>query len=115
MYGLTKTTQKKFTEKLNVWYLTHKDFLNEKSISLIAGKEQFTHPRLRVAYRSLITNLPYLFTYKNEKDIVIHNTTNALDRGVFSPMKKLIKIHNGFTKNLKLKMVDDYLVSYNKI
>jgi len=42
---------------------------------------------------------------------VIHNTTNALDGGVFSPMKKLIKIHNGFTKNLKLKMVDDYLVS----
>jgi hypothetical protein len=45
---------------------------------------------------------------------MIHNTTNALDGGVLSPMKKLIKIHNGFTKNLKLKMVDDYLVSYKK-
>jgi hypothetical protein len=115
MYGLTRTTLKNFTEKLDVWYLAHKDFLNEKSISSITGKEQFTHPRLRAAYRSLITNLPYLFTYKSKKDIVIHNTTNALDGGVFSPMKKLIKIHNGFTKNLKLKMVDDYLVSYNKI
>jgi len=29
-------------------------------------------------------------------------------------MKKLLKIHNGFTKSLKLKMVDDYLVSYKK-
>ncbi|MCK5294444.1 MAG: hypothetical protein KAJ49_07325 [Arcobacteraceae bacterium] len=41
-------------------------------------------------------------------------TTNALDGGVFSPMKKLIKIHNGFTKSLKIKMVDDYLVNYKK-
>ncbi len=114
MYGLTKTTQKKFTEKLDIWYLKYKDFLDEKSISSITAKEQFTHPRIRAAYKSLITNLPYLFTYKNQKDIVIHNTTNALDGGVFSPMKKLIKIHNGFTKSLKIKMVDDYLLSYKK-
>jgi len=48
------------------------------------------------------------------KNIIIHNTTNSIDGGVFSPMKKLLKIHNGFTKSLKLKMVDDYLVSYKK-
>ncbi len=59
-----------------------------------------------------MTNLPYLFTYKNYKNITIHNTTNAIDGGLFSPMKKLLKIHNGFTKSLKLKMVDDYLVNY---
>jgi hypothetical protein len=114
MYGLTKTTLKHFTEKLDIWYLAYKIFLDEKSISSLTGKEQFTHPRIRSAYKSLLTNLPYLFTYKNEKNIVIHNTTNALDGGVFSPMKKLIKIHNGFTKNLKIKMVDDCLVSYKK-
>jgi hypothetical protein len=44
----------------------------------------------------------------------IQNTTNGLDGGVFSPMKKLFKIHNGFTKSLKLKMVDDYLLNYKK-
>ena len=44
----------------------------------------------------------------------IHNTTNSIDGGVFSPMKKLLKIHNGFTKSLKIKMVDDYLVNYKK-
>ena len=115
MFRLTTTTQKKFTEKLDVWYLIYKEFLDEKSISSFTGKEQFTHPRIRSAYKSLLTNLPYLFTYKNQKDIVIHNTTNALDGGVFSPMKKLLKIHNGFTKNLKIKIVDDYLVSYKKM
>ena len=114
MYRLTTTTQTIFTKKLNEWHEKHKAFLEEKSISTITGKEQFTHPRVRSAYRSLITNLPYLFTYKNEKNILIHNTTNAIDGGVFSPMKKLLKIHNGFTKSLKLKMVDDYLVCYKK-
>jgi len=29
-------------------------------------------------------------------------------------MKKLLKIHNGFSKSLKLKIVDDYLVRYKK-
>jgi hypothetical protein len=114
MYNLTTTNQKNFTIKLNDWYKIYKDFLDEKSISSSTGKLNFTHPRVRSAYRSLITNLPYLFTYKNYKNITIHNTTNSIDGGVFSPMKKLLKIHNGFTKSLKLKMVDDYLVSYKK-
>jgi len=114
MYNLTSTTQTIFTKKLEKWYQVHKEFLNEKSSSLITKKEHFTHPRIRSAYKSLITNLPYLFTYKNQKNITIHNTTNSIDGGVFSPMKKLLKVHNGFTKSLKIKMVDDYLVNYKK-
>ena len=55
-----------------------------------------------------------LFTYKKYPDLKIHNTTNAIDGGVFSPMKKLMNIHNGFTKSLKLKIVDFYLVYYHK-
>ena len=62
----------------------------------------------------MVTNSPYLFTHKRYKELKIQNTTNALDGGVFSPMKKLLKIHNGFTKSLKLKMVDEYLVTYKK-
>ena len=77
-------------------------------------KEAYTHQKLVSAYRSLKTNLPYLFTYKNHKEYKIHNTTNAIDGGVFSPMKKLLKIHNGFSKSLKLKMVDDYLTRNKK-
>lgn len=61
MYRLTTTTQAKFIEKLDICYLTHKTFLHEKSISSITGKEQFTHPRVRSEYRSLITNL-YAFS-----------------------------------------------------
>ncbi len=48
------------------------------------------------------------------KEYKMHNTTNAIDAGVFSPMKKLLKIHNGFTKSLQLKMLNDYLLSHKK-
>ena len=112
MYNLTSTTQTIFIKKLNEWHEKHKDFLAERTINPETLIESFTHQKLVSAYKSLVTHLPYLFTYKNEKSIKIHNTTNAIDGGVFSPMKKLLKIHNGFDKSLKLKMVDDYLVSY---
>ncbi len=44
----------------------------------------------------------------------IVNTTNALDSGVFTQFKKLTKLHQGITKSLKSKLIDDYLVNYNK-
>lgn len=114
MYNLTTTTETIFTKKLNEWYEKHKEFLAQKTIHPETNKESFTHYKLVAAYKSLKTNLPYLFTYKKHKNLNIPNTTNNLDGGVFSPMKKLIKIHNGFSKSLKLKMVDDYLLNYKK-
>ncbi|HFD14463.1 MAG TPA: hypothetical protein ENJ34_04075 [Epsilonproteobacteria bacterium] len=89
-------------------------FLAEKTLYESTGKEYPTHAKLVSAYKSLRTNLPYLFTHKKYKHLKIQNTTNGLDGGVFSPMKKLLKIHNRFTKSLKLKMVDDYLLNYKK-
>ena len=62
MYNLTVTNQNNFTKKLDEWYKKYKDFLNKKSVSLTTGKVQFTHPKVRYAYRSLRTNLPYLHT-----------------------------------------------------
>jgi hypothetical protein len=63
MYNLISTNQTNFTKRLNSWHKKYKIFLDEKSISKTTNKFQFTHPRVRSAYRSLITNLPYLFTY----------------------------------------------------
>jgi hypothetical protein len=111
---LTLTTEKNFTQNLDIWYEKHKYFLAEKTKSATTGKLCYTHPRLRSAYRSLRTNLPYLFTYKNYKDLSISNTTNSLEGGVFSHMKNMISLHRGLTKSLKLKLVDYYLVNYMK-
>lgn len=111
---LTTTTETRFKNKLDSWYEIHKDFINEKSINSITGKEQFTHRKLVAAYRSLQKNLPYLFTYKIDPKLQIPNTTNALDGGVFTQLKKLIKLHQGITKSLKIKLIDEFFVNYNK-
>jgi len=92
----------------------YREFVNEKSINPVTGKEQFTHRRLMAAYKSLRRNLPYLFTYKNYPDLNISNTTNSLDGGVFTQLKKLIKLHQGMSRSLKVKLIDDYLVNYNQ-
>lgn len=111
---LTSTTEDNLTKKLDEWYENYKDFLDEKSISSITGKLHYTHPRIRAAYRSLRTNLPYLFTYKSYKYLSISNTTNSLEGGVFSHMKNMISLHRGLSKSLKLNLVDYYLVNYQK-
>ncbi len=111
---LTKTTEKNFTQKLDEWYEQYKYFLDEKSVSTTTGKLHYTHPRIRAAYRSLRTNLPYLFTYKNHKKLHMQNTTNALEGGVFSHMKNMISLHRGLSKSLKLNLVDYYLINYKK-
>ena len=51
---------------------------------------------------------------QKHKKLNLTNTTNLIEGGVFSPLKILIKIHRGLSKNLKLKIADDYLVSYKK-
>ena len=89
--NLTKTNEKNFTKKLNEWYEKYHNFLEEKTVSSTTGELHYTHPKIRSAYKSLITNLPYLFTYKNYKNLSISNTTNLLEGGVFSHMKKYDK------------------------
>ena len=111
---LTSTTETRFQNNLDKWYQKNEEFINEKSINSVTGKEQFTHRKLMAAYKSLQKNLPYLFTYKNQPALQIVNTTNSLDGGVFTQLKKLIKLHQGMSRSLKMKLIDDYLVNYNK-
>ena len=113
---LKYTNEKNFTASLDEWYEKYKDFLVEKTVSSTTGKLQYTHPRVRSAYRSLRTNLPYLFTHKNTKykNLNIQNTTNSIEGGVFSHMKSMVSLHRGITKSMKLTLVDYYLLKLGK-
>jgi hypothetical protein len=111
---LKYTNEKNFTKLLDEWYEKYKDFIEEKTINPNTGKSFYTHYKVRAAYRSLRANSPHLFSYKKNKDLAIPRTTNPLEAEVFSPMKKLINVHTGMSKSLKLKMVDDFLLNYKK-
>ncbi len=111
---LTFLTQEKFTDALKLWHLKYKSFLDEKTLNVKTNRLTPTHARLLSAYRSLKTNLPCLFTYKKYKEFKIPNTTNHLDGGVFSQLKKLIKLHQGLAKKRKVKLIDEFFSQYNQ-
>ncbi len=105
---LVKSNKKEFTEQLLLWYEKWKEFLKEKTIGLETKRWYFTHKRLRSAYRSLKTNLPYLFTYQEYPALNISNTTNSLD-GSFSHLKTLLRIHRGQNIKNRKKLIDEIL------
>lgn len=108
MKNLTNCCRKCFTRELAQWHEKWREFLAERTINPETGKGTFTHKRLRSAYRSLKTNIPYLFTYLEYPELSIPNTTNGLE-GSFSHLKGLVRVHRGLKPDLKRKMIEDIL------
>ena len=108
---LTKTDEAMFTKALNDWHATWKNFTEEKTVNtFVTGKTKwyYTHKNVRSAYRSLKTNLPYLFTYQKYPDLQIPNTTNDLD-GSFSNLKKKLAVHHGLRRDRRYKVISQIL------
>jgi hypothetical protein len=82
----------------------HKNFLNSKGES-----KGFKHQNLRAAYRSIATNLPYLFTHQDIKVSMIPTTINTSE-GRFSHLKEKIKMHRGLSNERKKKAIS-FLIS----
>lgn len=108
--SLTTTSKKSFISQLDTWYVTYEDYLNERSVNIDTGKTWYTHKRLRSAYRSLRTNLDWLFTYEEYEHLDIPNTTNSLE-GLFSGLKRQLHCHHGLNKYRKLRFIKDFLAS----
>lgn len=89
------------------WHEKYEDFLNEKTF-LDDKKWFYTHKKLRSAYRSLKTNLPFLFTFQKYPELNIPNTTNSID-GFFSKMKSLLQVHRGLKKERRFKVIQEIL------
>jgi len=105
---LTDANEKEFTSLLNNWRDKWKYFLGEKSINFETQKLHYVHKRLRSAYRSLKTNLSYLFAYQKYPELKIPNTTNSLD-GTFSYFKTLLRVHRGMSRAKRYKAICEIL------
>jgi hypothetical protein len=106
---LGKITQRRFTLLLNAWLNRHQSFFDEKVPDDSKRGWHYKHKRLRSAYHSLRRHLPWLYTYRRYPELQIPNTTNTLDGGLFSPLKDLLKVHRGISRDLKTKLIIDYL------
>jgi hypothetical protein len=104
---LTKQGRKEFSKGLNDWYLHWERYLNERQKSILTGKTHYVHKRLRSAFLSLKRNLPYLFVCEDYMELMIPNTTNALD-GQFADLKNKLRNHNGLSKQRKMKFIDGF-------
>jgi len=109
---LTSTDEETFIKELEVWHTTWESFLKEKTVNEETGKWHYTHKRLRSAYRSLKTNLPYLFTFERYSELHIPNTTNSLD-GWFNRLKSLLNVHRGLNKKRRNKIIKIILKGRN--
>ena len=103
----TNNKKKLFIKLLEKWYQKWKTLLKEKTINQNTKKWFYTHKKLRSAYRSLKTNLPYLFTYqeKQNRHLKIPNTTNLLD-GFLSHLKDALRVHRGLNIKRKIKIIE---------
>jgi len=106
--ALTEVNENYFTILLNQWHEKWKKFLKERTTNPVTKKWFYTHKRIRSAFRSLNTNLPYLFTYQKYPELHIPNTTNSLD-GSFSHLKQIIGIHRGLTRERRWRLVQEVL------
>ncbi|MFH1583986.1 MAG: hypothetical protein ABIA56_02565, partial [Actinomycetota bacterium] len=97
-----------FKYELNKWYEKWEIFLKEKTTNPETRKWNYTHKKVRSAYRSLKNNLPYLFTYQKYPELDIPNTTNSLD-GYFNVLKSKLHVHRGLNKKRRNKVVVELL------
>ena len=98
-----------FKERFKKYVEQYRDFLNEKSINPETGRKDWTHKELHSAVLSVMTFLPYLFTYETTKEL--SQTTNSLE-GHFSHIKDIVRIHRGISTSLLRKVLSSiFLVS----
>ncbi len=108
---LVKTDKKSFEGGLFAWHNKWNSFLNERKTDA-SGKNRYVHKRLRSAYRSLKTNLPWLFTWYDNISLKIPHTTNAID-GHFADLNNKLRNHNGLSTARKMKFIDEFLMHKN--
>jgi hypothetical protein len=107
MLRLVDTDKESFIGGMTDWFIKWESYLNERKVGE-NGKSRYVHKRLRSAYRSVKTNLPWLFTWYDHMPLKIPHTTNAID-GSFSDLKNKIGNHNGLSLENKIKFIDEFL------
>jgi hypothetical protein len=105
---MKQTDRESFEGAVELWRKKWKSFLNERTVNEKTGKSHYTHKRLRSAYRSLNTNMKWLFTWYDKIELNIPNTTNAID-GHFADLKNKLRNHNGLSIERKKKFIDGFL------
>lgn len=102
--NITRFHEKELSERLTAWHQRYHALIEERTYLLGTRRWHYTHRRMRSAYRSLIKNLPFLYTFEKYPALKIPNTTNCLD-GHFSSVKEKLGVHRGQNKKRRWNMI----------
>lgn len=106
--SLTHVDHRTFYNMFNAWRWRSQVWLREKTYNPETRRREYTHKDTRKAARSLLVNMPYLFTFEHNPELNIPNTNNMLE-GINSTIKDKLKRHRGINKSLKLKLIRSFL------
>ena len=99
--------KEEFISSFEKWCEKWKEFLDERTL-LLSGRTIYTHRRLRTARRSIRTHLKWLYTYEENPQLEIPNTTNRLE-GFNAQLKRALRNHNGMNETNKKKFIDSFM------
>lgn len=105
---LSRTNEPTFTTALTHWYDRWGRFLKQRTVNPDTKRWWYTHRRIRSAYRSLTSNVSYLFTYQQHPELAIPNTTNSLD-GSISHLRDKLRVHRGLKVSHRMKLTGELL------
>jgi transposase-like protein len=103
--NLKNLSKNEFTKQFNNLKEKYTLFLKERN-----DQGQFQHKRLRSVFRSIKTNLPYLFSFQDCPELNIPTTTNSAD-GSFGQWKYKVRLHRDLSLDRKKQMIDKILSS----
>lgn len=92
-----------FASILHGFFVRNEKWLNERT-RLENGKYEFTHQDTRKAYQAIQKHFPWSFTYEKHPELNIPRTSNMIE-GKFGNAKDKLKLHHGYTKELKTKIL----------
>lgn len=105
---IAKSTEREMRGLLERFAVDFKRDLEEHVICSCCDKKKYVHRKLRSAFRSLTTNLPFLYTCQKYPELNIPNTTNSAD-GSFNALKLHVNVHRGLRFDRRFKVIRAYL------
>lgn len=100
-----------WTDRLELWYKIHQDYLQQKTYNQNTERYWYTHKLLRRSYFTIKRALPNMFHYLvNSK---IPSTTNGIE-GFFSHLKNHLDLHRGLTSKHRINFIKWYIYMSNE-
>ena len=112
-HGIVHTDKATFLWQLQIFREKYDTDFRKQELDTKTMKDRYIHPRLKLAYNSLIRSMNQLFVcldfiqtiridHPNLKNPII-NTSNRIE-WIFSHLKPKVKLHRGLTKERRLSL-----------